>query len=224
MYMSNPIRIILAEDQEIVRQGLRYIIDSQPDMTVVGEAADGEEAIRITLSLAADVVLMDIRMPGRTGIEATRAILKTQPATKIILLTTFDIQEYVYDGIRAGAVGYLLKDAETKMLLDGIRAAYQGAIIYRSISSGKVLSEIVDHNKEIAPTNVKTPLLLEPLTERELDVLQQMALGRRNSEIASFLSISEGTVKTHIHRILQKFQVEDRTQAVVLAIRQGIVR
>jgi DNA-binding NarL/FixJ family response regulator len=224
MRMSNPIRIVLAEDQEIVRQGLRYIIDSQPDMKVVGEAADGEEAIRVTLMLVADVVLMDIRMPGRTGIEATRAILKTQPATKIILLTTFDIQEYVYDGIRAGAVGYLLKDAETKMLLDGIRAAYQGAIIYRSNSSGKVLSEIVDQKKEMAPANEQTPLLLEPLTEREVEVLQQMALGRRNPEIASFLSISEGTVKTHIHRILQKFQVEDRTQAVVLAIRQGMVR
>lgn len=222
--MSNPIRIILAEDQEIVRQGLRYIINSQPDMAVIGEAANEDDAIRVTLSLVADVVLMDIRMPGRTGIEATRAILKAHPATKIILLTTFDIQEYVYDGIRAGAVGYLLKDAETKMLLDGIRAAYQGAVIYRSISSGKVMSEIVDNRKEIAPASEQIHPLLEPLTERELDVLQQMAFGRRNSEIASLLSISEGTVKTHIHRILQKFQVEDRTQAVVLAIRQRIVR
>lgn len=220
--MSNPIRIVLADDQEIVRQGLRYIINSQSDMAVVGEAANGDEVIRLTLSIEADVVLMDIRMPGQNGIEATRAILKAQPAMKIILLTTFDIQEYVYDGIRAGAVGYLLKDAETKMLLDGIRAAYQGAVIYRSNSSGNVLSDIIGHRKEIAP--VSEPPLLEPLTERELDVLQQMALGHRNSEIASLLSISEGTVKTHIHRILQKFQVEDRTQAVVLAIRQGIVR
>jgi DNA-binding NarL/FixJ family response regulator len=224
MSMSNPIRIVLAEDQEIVRQGLKYIIDAQPDMAVVGEAANGDDAIRVTLSLAADIVLMDIRMPGHTGIEATRAILKTQPATKIILLTTFDIQEYVYDGIRAGAVGYLLKDAETKMLLDGIRAAYQGAVIYRSISSNKVLSEIIDSGREIVPASGQNPPLLEPLTEREVDVLQQMALGRRNPEIASFLSISEGTVKTHIHRILQKFQVEDRTQAVVIAIRQGMVR
>lgn len=220
--MSNPIRIILADDQEIVRQGLRYIINSQSDMAVVGEAANGDEVIRLTLSIEADVVLMDIRMPGQNGIEATRTILKAQPAMKIILLTTFDVQEYVYDGIRAGAVGYLLKDAETKMLLDGIRAAYQGAVIYRSNSSGNVLSDIIGNQKEIAPAS--EPPLLEPLTERELDVLQQMALGRRNPEIASVLSISEGTVKTHIHRILQKFQVEDRTQAVVLAIRQGIVR
>jgi DNA-binding NarL/FixJ family response regulator len=223
MNMSNAIRIVLAEDQEIVRQGLRYIINSQPDMAVVGEAANGDDAIRVTLSLAADVVLMVIRMPGQSGVEATRAILKSQPATKIILLTTFDIQEYVYDGIRAGAVGYLLKDAETRMLLDAIRAAYQGAVIYRSISSGKVLSEIIDNRKEIAPTDGQISTLPESLTERELDVLQQMAFGRRNSEIASLLSISEGTVKTHIHRILQKFQVEDRTQAVVLAIRRGIV-
>ena len=122
------------------------------------------------------------------------------------------------------AVGYLLKDAETKMLLDGIRAAYQGVVIYRSISSGRVMSEIVDNRKEIAPASEQIPPLLEPLTERELDVLQQMAFGRRNSEIASLLSISEGTVKIHIHRILQKFQVEDRTQAVVIAIRQEVVR
>ncbi len=222
--MSNPIRIVLAEDQEIVRQGLRYIINSQPDMAVVGEAANGDEAIRVTLLIEAEVVLMDIRMPGRTGIEATRAILKVQPATKIILLTTFDIQEYVYEGIRAGAVGYLLKDAETRMLLDGIRAAYQGAVIYRSSSSGTALSDVIDRRKEMAPVSEQSHPLLEPLTDRELDVLQQMALGRRNFEIASLLSISEGTVKTHIHRILQKFQVEDRTQAVVLAIRRGIVR
>ena len=222
--MDKPIRIVLAEDQAIIRQGLRYILDAQPDMKVVGEAADGEGAIQITLSTAPDTVLMDIRMPGRDGIEATREILEVLPATKIILLTTFDIQEYVYDGIRAGAVGYILKDSETQVLLDGIRAAYQGAVIYRSTNSGKAIAQAIQDGMEITPQEDRAPVLLDPLTERELEILQQMAFGHHNSEIANILSISEGTVKTHVHRILQKFGMDDRTQAVVMAIRQHIVR
>jgi len=222
--MDKAIRIVLAEDQGIIRQGLRYIIDAQPDMTVVGEAADGDEAVQVTLRTAPDVVLMDIRMPGRDGIEATRAILEALPETKVVLLTTFDLQEYVYDGIRAGAVGYILKDAETQVLLDGIHAARQGAVIYRSASSGKVLSQAMHERQEIAPLGDQSPVLLEPLTEREQEVLQHMAYGRRNSEIAVLLSVSEGTVKTHVHRILQKFGLDDRTQVVVMAIRQQIVR
>jgi DNA-binding NarL/FixJ family response regulator len=222
--MNDRIRILLAEDQEIVRQGLRYIIDAQPDMVVVGEAADGNDAVRLAFSLEPEVVLMDIRMPGRTGIEATRDILKNRPATRIILLTTFDIQEYVYDGIRAGAVGYLLKDAETQTLLEGIRAASRGAVIYRSASSGKAMSEVVGSQRDFAPPADQASSPLDPLTDREQEILQLMAYGRRNSEIASVLSIAEGTVKAHIHRILQKLQVEDRTQAVVLALRRQIVR
>jgi DNA-binding NarL/FixJ family response regulator len=222
--MNERIRIMLAEDQEIVRQGLRYIIEAQPDMVVVGEAADGNDAVRLALFLEPEVALMDIRMPGLTGIEATRDILKTQSGTRIILLTTFDTQEYVYDGIRAGAVGYLLKDAETQTLLESIRAAWRGAVIYRSESSGKAMLEVVGSQREFVPPADQTPSLLEPLTDREQEILQLMAYGRRNSEIASYLSISEGTVKTHVHRILQKLQVEDRTQAVVLALRRQIVR
>jgi DNA-binding NarL/FixJ family response regulator len=221
--MNDRIRILLAEDQEIVRQGLRYIIEAQPDMLVVGEAADGNDAVRLAFSAQPEVILMDIRMPGRTGIEATREILQSRPGTRIILLTTFDIQEYVYDGIRAGAVGYLLKDAETQTLLESIRAAHRGAVIYRSESSRKALLKILGNDNEIGLPDDKLPPLVEPLTDREQEILQQMAYGRRNSEIASLLSISEGTVKTHIHRILQKFQVEDRTQAVVIALRQQIV-
>jgi DNA-binding NarL/FixJ family response regulator len=222
--MNDRIRILLAEDQEIVRQGLRYIIDAQPDMVVVGEAADGNDAVRLAFSVEPEVVLMDIRMPERTGIEATRDILKTRPGTRIILLTTFDIQEYVYDGIRAGAVGYLLKDAETQTLLEGIRAASRGAVIYRSASSGKAMSEVVGSQRDFAPPADQASSPLDPLTDREQEILQLMAYGRRNSEIASVLSIAEGTVKAHIHRILQKLQVEDRTQAVVLALRRQIVR
>jgi DNA-binding NarL/FixJ family response regulator len=121
-----PIRIVLAEDQPIIREGLRYIIDAQPDMTVVGEAADGDEALQVATQTTPDLVLMDIRMPNRDGIEATRSIMQALPETKVALLTTFDNPEYVLDGIRAGAVGYLLKDAETTVLLDGIRAAHRG--------------------------------------------------------------------------------------------------
>jgi DNA-binding NarL/FixJ family response regulator len=221
--MNDRIRILLAEDQEIVRQGLRYIIEAQPDMLVVGEAADGNDAVRLAFSAQPEVILMDIRMPGRTGIEATRDILQSRPGTRIILLTTFDIQEYVYDGIRAGAVGYLLKDAETQTLLESIRAAQRGAVIYRSESSRQALSKILGNENGIGMPGDTLPPLVEPLTDREQEILQQMAYGLRNSEIASLLSISEGTVKTHIHRILQKFQVEDRTQAVVIALRQQIV-
>lgn len=222
--MDSMIRIVLAEDQSIIRQGLRYIIDAQPDMTVVGEAADGNEALQMTLQTTPDLVLMDIRMPKRNGIEATRAILAALPETKVLLLTTFDIQEYVFDGIRAGAVGFVLKDAETRVLLEGIRATYQGAVMYQSSMSAQALAQAMHAEKEIAPLPDQTYMLLEPLTERELEVLQQMAFGRRNQEIASYLCVSEGTVKTHVHRILQKFGVEDRTQAVVIAIRQHIVQ
>jgi DNA-binding NarL/FixJ family response regulator len=140
---------MLVEDQAMVRQGLRYIIDAQPGLTVVGEAEDGEEAIQAALAKNPDVILMDIRMPGKNGIDATREILQTLPGTKIILLTTFDIQEYVYEGIRAGAVGYLLKSAETQALFDGIRDAYQGAVIYRSTTSGEAIAQAFENGGRI---------------------------------------------------------------------------
>jgi DNA-binding NarL/FixJ family response regulator len=149
--MGNHIRIVLAEDQSIIRQGLRYIIDAQPDMSVVGEAADGVQALQTTIQAAPDLVLMDIRMPRRNGIEATRVILAALPDTKVVLLTTFDIQEYVFDGIRAGAVGNLLKDAETKALLEGIRAASQGAVMYRSAASSKALAQAMQAGTTSAP-------------------------------------------------------------------------
>jgi DNA-binding NarL/FixJ family response regulator len=221
--MNNPIRIVLAEDQAIIRQGLHYIIDAQPDMTVVAEAVDGDDALQKARQATPDLVLMDIRMPKRNGIEATSAILETLPETKVVLLTTFDIQEYVFDGIRAGAVGYLLKDAETSVLLEGIRAAHQGAAIYRSTVAGKAIARAIHVGNERTPQDDQALALLEPLTEREQEVLQQMAFGHRNAEIARLLCVSEGTIKTHVHRVIQKFGVEDRTQAVVLAIRQHLV-
>lgn len=221
---NNSIHIVLAEDQAIIRQGLRYIIDAQPDMTVVAEAVDGEDVLQKVRQTTPDLVLMDIRMPKRNGIEATRDILQTFTQTKVVLLTTFDIKDYVFEGIRAGAVGYLLKDAETSVLLEGIRAAHQGAAIYRSNIAGQTITRAMHAEEKITTQDQQTSIIFEPLTERELEVLQQMAFGHRNVEIAQLLSVSEGTIKTHVHRILQKFGVEDRTQAVVLAMRQHIVR
>ncbi|WP_297424886.1 response regulator transcription factor [Clostridium sp.] len=225
MDLNSKIRVVLADDQPIILQGLRYIIDAQSDMEVVGEASDGENVINVVLNTKPDVVLMDIQMPNRTGIEATSTILNSLPNVKIVLLTTFDVQEYVFDGIRAGAVGYLLKDTNTKELLDGIRWVHQGQAIYRTATASKALAEAIASEKSDTVSMYNNQLELpEPLTEREIDVLQQMAYGRRNSEIADILHISQGTVKTHVHRIIQKLGVEERTQAVVFAIRNDIVK
>jgi DNA-binding NarL/FixJ family response regulator len=211
--------IVLADDQPIILQGLKYIINLQPDMNIVGEANDGIEAVQVVMDLKPDIVLMDIQMPKLNGIEATEKILKIFPKIKVVLLTTFDVQEYVYDGIRAGAVGYLLKDTDTKELLDGIRWAYGGQAVYRSSTAGKALAQVIDDKVSISTLNenVDNMQLIEPLTDREIEVLQQMAYGRKNTEISEILSISHGTVKTHVHRIIQKLGVEERTQAVVIA-------
>lgn len=220
--MKDVIRIVLADDQPFIRQRLKYIIDSQSDMECVGEASNGNEAYHISMEMNPDIVLMDIQMPHSSGLEATQKILHDNSKIKIVLLTTFDVQTYVIEGIRAGAVGYLLKDTDMKEILEGIRWAFQGNAIFRTPTASKALAEaIYSDGKPIQSGQVTNSSDL--LTERELNVLQQMSYGRRNSEIAEILYISQGTVKTHIHRILQKLEVEDRTQAVVLAIRTGMV-
>ncbi len=230
---SERIRVMLADDQAMIRHGLSYIVSTQEDLRVVGEAGNGDEAVAMAADCRPDVILMDIRMPGRTGIEATRAILKDNPDARIVLLTTFDVDEYVFDGMRAGAVGYLLKDADTHDLLDAIRAARRGEAIYRTSAASRALAQAIAHQAPASDGRISPALrslavaaneaLLEPLTERELDVLQHMAYGKRNSEIAAQLFVSEGTVKTHVHNILQKLRAEDRTQAVVFAIRNRLV-
>lgn len=222
----DKIKIVLADDQTIDRQGLEYLLNAQSDLIVVGEAIDGEEAVYIVLKMKPDLVLMDVQMPRLTGIEATEILVKRFPGIKIILLTTFDVQEYVYDGIRAGAIGYLLKDTNTKDLIEAIHLAYQGAAIYRTTTASKALASLLS-SAETETTELPSNSdrnLIEPLTAREIEVLQQMAFGKRNAEIAKALFVTEGTVKTHVHAILQKLGVEDRTQAVVMAIRQKIVK
>jgi DNA-binding NarL/FixJ family response regulator len=229
------IRVLIADDQRLIRDGLRYIIDAQPDMEVVGEADRGESAVSLALTERPDVVLMDIQMPGADGLWATGEIVRQLPRTKVLLLTTFDVPEYVHDGIRAGAVGYLLKDEDAGALMDAIRAVHRGHALYRTEAAADVLGRIVrgahgdpgardgDGAERLGECG-ETGDMAEPLTDREREVLQEMAWGLRNDEIARKLCISEGTVKTHVHRILQKLGVEDRTQAVVIALRRGIVR
>lgn len=221
--MEKLIKVLIADDQPFIRQGLRYIIDAQPDMECVGEASDGEAACLLTKDMKPDIVLMDIQMPNSTGLEATRKILRENEGIKIVLLTTFDVEAYVIEGIRAGAVGYILKDTDMQELLDGIRWANQGNAIYRTPTASKALAAAIVNFERPVELEQQLGRYSESLTERELSVLQQMAYGRNNSEIAEILNISQGTVKTHIHRILQKLDVEDRTKAVVLAIRTGLV-
>ncbi|WP_280522994.1 response regulator transcription factor [Paenibacillus physcomitrellae] len=259
MNTLRPIRIVLAEDQLLIRESLRFILNHQEDMEVVGEAGDGEEAVAVARQTLPDLMLMDVQMPKATGLEATAEIVKQLPGVKIVLLTTFDIQEYVFDGIRAGACGYLLKDTPTKELLSNIRAISAGAALFNSKQAGSVMSQVIALNRPQAGSGTKgegappvdgtqglsaagqpsagspgfsvsgnggdgeAPLLVEPLTEREKEVLQQMGYGKKNAEIAVTLFVSEGTVKTHVHNIIQKLGARDRTQAVVLAIRCGLI-
>ncbi|MED3622932.1 response regulator [Neobacillus thermocopriae] len=222
MQDEEKIRVMLVDDQTMIRQGFGYVIRIQSDMELISEASDGKEAIEKACIYQPDVILMDVQMPILSGIEATREIIKKSPHTKIVILTTFDDQEYIYQGIRAGAVGYLLKDAEVEDMLETIRAAYRGEAVFKTPSAANVLSRVA--NNSFVSNQQQEPLLLEPLTMREKEILQEMAYGLRNDMIAKKLNIAEGTVKSHVHRILQKFGCEDRTQVVVMAIRNGMVK
>lgn len=206
----------------MIREGIKYILNVQPDIEVVGEAANGQLAIEGIRATQPDVVLMDIRMPVLDGIAATREALAINPNLKIVVLTTFDLLDHVVDAIRAGAVGFLLKDAEAVETIEGVRSAARGEAFFRTEHASRAMTQAVRVGVDNAPP-LRDPLA-ESLTDRELDVLQELAYGRKNNEIADTLHVSEGTVKTHIHHILQKLGVEDRTQAVVLALRSGLVK
>lgn len=235
-------KILLVDDQPLVRQGMKYIIGAQPDLEVAGEAGSGPDAVKVALEQHPQLILMDVQMPEYNGIEATRRILEKLPDCKIVILTTFDTEEYVLEGIRAGAIGYLLKDTEPEELLTAIRAALRGEVIFRTALAGRLIGQALQRQADKASDSIAAAEgdtaktigasertaepaaeLLQPFTARELEVLQQMAYGLRNEEIAAKLFVSESTVKTHVHRILQKFDVQDRTQAVVYAIRNRIV-
>ncbi|WP_308467793.1 response regulator transcription factor [Rathayibacter soli] len=221
------IRIVIVDDQAMVRTGFRLILDEQPDLQVVGEAADGLEAIHLVDRQRPDVVLMDVRMPNLDGIEATRRILDVTapvPRPKILLLTTFDLDEYVYSGLRAGASGFLLKDALAADLAAAIRTIYQGeAVTAPSVTRRLIEHYIATDTRDVSSKSPPEAQALQALTPREREVLSLVARGRSNAEIAADLSLSEGTVKTHIGRIFSKLGLRDRVQAVILGYRAGLV-
>jgi DNA-binding NarL/FixJ family response regulator len=207
--LTGKIKVLFADDQTMIRQGFGYVIS---DMLLIGEASDGKEAVDMAIERNPDVILMDIQMPNLSGIEATQEIMRRLPETKIVILTTFDDEEYIYQGIRSGSVGYLLKDAEVEDMLEAIRSAFRGEAVYKTRLAADALSRVVTSGFILPETDHKP---LEPMTGPEQEILQEMAYGLRNDQIAHKLFITEGTVKSHVHRILQKLGCEDRTQVVV---------
>ncbi|MGR4850302.1 response regulator [Streptomyces sp. LARHCF252] len=211
--------VLIADDQPLQRFGSRMLLESQDDMTVVGEAANGSEAVRMTAELHPDVVLMDIRMPGLDGIEATRRIAAAGDRTRILIVTTFDLDEYAYAGLRAGASGFLVKDAQPEELLSGIRAVATGDAVVAPSLTRRLLDAYVHH----LPTDPSAEVLtqedsrLASLTDREREILTVIGKGWTNTEIATRLHLAESTVKTHVGRILAKTGSRDRIQAVILA-------
>ncbi len=213
--MARPIRVLIVDDHAVVRQGLKAFLRTQDDIEVVGEAADGEEAVRQAGELAPDVVLMDLVMPVRDGVEATKSILGENASTKVIVLTSFDEDERVVAAVRAGAAGYLLKDVAPGDLSDGIRAVFAGQGLLHPRVAGKLMRELAEPARPRA--------LHDSLTRRERDVLQHLARGMSNKEIARELGVAEKTVKTHVSNILQKLGLADRTQAALYAVRERLV-
>ena len=212
------IRVLIADDQALVRTGFRVILDAEPDLKVVGEAADGRETIDAAARLHPDVVLMDIRMPNLDGIEATRRLTRGERAPRVLILTTFDLDEYVYEALRAGASGFLLKDPGADELLHAVRVVAAGEAL---LSPSITRRLIADYARR--PPASEQPAALVELTPRELEVLRLLARGLSNGEIASELVLGEATVKTHVARIFQKLNLHDRAQAVVLAYETGLV-
>ena len=221
----SKIRVLLADDQDIIRTGLTIILNHQPDLEVVAQAADGIEAVELAKQLQPDVILMDIKMPRLNGIQATRQIVSALPKTQIIILTTYDTDDWVFDGIRAGAVGYLLKDTSGDNLGDAVRGAMKGESQIDPTVARKVLREFQQFspNRSATPRPPAEEEPLERLTDREEEVLKLLAAGLSNKEIATQLSLSEGTVKNHISAILAKLHANDRTQAVLTALKRGLV-
>ena len=212
------IRVLLADDQALVRAGFRMILKAEPGIEVAGEAGDGAEAVALALELSPEVVLMDVRMPLMDGIEATRRIVvDSDTAPRVLVLTTFDLDEYVYEALRAGASGFLLKDAPEDQLVAGIRIVADGGSLFAPAVTRRLIERFAGTRPTPAPG-------LDELTGRELDVLRLVARGLSNSEIASRLVVSQHTVKTHVAHVLRKLDLRNRVQAVVLAYEAGIVK
>jgi DNA-binding NarL/FixJ family response regulator len=218
-----PIRILLVDDQQLVRMGFRMVLEAEPDLVVVGEAPDGAEAVRLTAQVRPDVVLMDVRMPVLDGIEATRRIVETDPGARIIILTTFDLDEYAFGGLRAGASGFLLKDARPDELIGAVRAVAAGD----AAVSGRVTRAMLEMFADRLPVgSSRIPAGHDPaaaLTPREREILLAIGEGLSNGEIGARFYLTESTVKTHVGRVLSKLQLRDRVHAVIFAYEHGLL-
>ena len=215
------VRVLLCDDQALVRSGFRMVLEAREDMQVVGEAEDGAGALELAARCRPDVILMDVRMPVMDGVEATRRLARTRSSARIVILTTFDSDEYVYEALRAGASGFLLKDVQPGQLIDAIRVVARG----EALLAPTVTRRLLDRFAHTLPDRAGTaPSALAELTERELEVLTLLASGLSNAELAERLFLSETTVKTHVSSILRKLDLRDRVQAVVLAYQAGLVR
>lgn len=223
---TGRIRVAVVDDQQLVRSGFSMLINSQPDLFVVGQAGNGADAVALLADSPADVVLMDVRMPGMDGIEATRRILEQDrgEGPKIIVLTTFDLDEYALAAIQAGASGFLLKDAPPEELLEAIRTVHRGDAVIAPSTTRRLLDHVAPLLRSPSSTNQAATTAVGTLTAREHEVFTLIAQGRSNSEIAGDLFLSEATVKTHVGHILAKLAARDRVQAVVMAYQAGVVR
>lgn len=209
-------KILLCDDQAVIRDGMEMLLQLEKDFEVVGAAQDGYEAVELADKKKPDLILMDLKMPGMNGIEATREIRKKHPTVKILVLTTYDDDEWVFDAIRAGASGYLLKDTPRQKIVEAIRGTVEGKSFVDPGVAGKLLNQVASNQTQPAS------ILTDKLTERELDVLRLLAKGMTNTDIAGQLHLSEGTVRNHVSAILEKLNVSDRTQAAVIAIQHGL--
>lgn len=217
--MKVPLRILLVDDHALFRQGIRAGLASRDDMEVVGEAADGCEAIALAREMMPDIILMDISMPRCTGLEATRQIKREMPYVKIIMLTVSDEEQDLFEAIRSGADGYLLKNLEAKELFETLQIVARGDVLLSGVVAGKILKEF---RQRPAP-EARLTEVVDPLSERELEVLELVVAGMTNSEIAESLVISEATVKNHLKNILEKLHLRNRTEAAVYAVRSGLI-
>ncbi len=218
---ARPVRILLADDQPLLRTGFRMVLGGEPDLDIVGEAGDGAEAVDLARRLLPDVVLMDIRMPRLDGVAATRAIVEAKLPVRVLILTTFDLDEYVVGALRAGASGFLAKDVPADDLVNAIRTVAAG----EAVVAPRILKRLLDRFADTLPDlDAPPPRALDTLTEREREVLVQVARGLSNAEIAKALTVSETTIKTHVGHVLTKLGLRDRVQAVVLAYETGLVR
>ena len=217
---TTDIRLLIVDDQALVRMGFRMLLDAEPGISVVGEAATGAEALELAVALTPDVVLMDVRMPGLDGIAATRRLLELSPRSRVIILTTFDLDEYAFGGLRAGASGFLVKDTRPPELLAAVRAVAGG----EAAISGRVTRRMLElFGAKLPATDATADESLAALTPRELEILGAIGEGLSNTEIAERFFVAESTVKTHVSRVLQKLGLRDRVQAVIFAYERGIV-